>query len=149
MKKKLFIVFAIVLVLIQFYRPAKNQNPEISTADISKISNVPENVLQILKTACYDCHSNNTIYPWYASIQPVAWWLQRHVDEGKKRLNFSEFGNYSAEKAAKKLKQTAEVIEEEEMPLFSYTIIHRNAILNAEQKSIVLNWLQSHNTNKK
>ena len=100
-------------------------------------------VLLVLKTACYDCHSNNTVYPWYNTIQPIAWWLNRHVVEGKQHLDFSDIGNYTAKKAKHKLDEVAEVLEKDEMPLFSYTIIHRNAKLNDAQKQLLINWAKN------
>ena len=79
--KKSFQILLLVFIIIQFIRPAKNKSEGISNNDISKIYPVPENVQAILKTSCYDCHSNNTVYPWYASIQPVSWWLDDHIQE--------------------------------------------------------------------
>ena len=130
MKKKILLVLAIVLIVIQFIHPTKNQQTNILDSDITKVRSVPEDVQQLLKTACYDCHSNNTVYPWYNNIQPVAWWLNKHVNNGKKHLNFSEFGAYDEKKAKHKLHELVETLEKNEMPLFSYTIIHKDAKLN-------------------
>ena len=141
MKKKIsFLIIVALLVIIQFFHPAKNQSSELLVTDITKVTTVPDDVLQLLKVTCYDCHSNNTRYPWYNNIQPVAWWLNRHIIEGKQRLNFSIFGGYRSEKAAKKLRGIAKVIEKDEMPLSSYTLIHRDAILNEAQKELIINW---------
>ncbi len=143
MRRKILLSLLLVLIVIQFFHPARNQRTELLPTDITKVHNVPEDVLQILKTSCYDCHSNNTIYPWYSNIQPVAWWLSNHVNEGKEHLNFSDFGSYPVKKANPKLHEVKEVIEENEMPLSSYTIIHRNAILNDAQKKLVIDWVNS------
>jgi len=144
MKKKItFFTVVIILIVIQFFHAPKNENAEISSADITKVTEVPEGVLMILETACYDCHSNNTDYPWYSKIQPVAWWLNRHIVNGKRHLNFSEFGNYDLKKAKHKLVETAEVMEEDEMPLFSYTLIHKNAKLDAMQKQQLIVWAKN------
>jgi hypothetical protein len=97
----------------------------------------------ILKTSCYDCHSNNTVYPWYSNIQPLAWWLQGHVNEGKEELNFDEFATYNPRRQFKKMEETEEMITEGEMPLSSYTIIHSNAVLSASQKETLINWAKS------
>jgi len=143
MKKVLKIILIIVvvaLILIQFIRPAKNQGEEIAANQITAIQPVPENVQQILKVSCYDCHSNTTYYPWYNNIQPVAWFLENHVIDGKKELNFSEFATYALYRRYKKFKEIQEQIKEDEMPLFSYTILHRDASLSAEQKSTLINW---------
>lgn len=144
MKKKIaLIVILAILIIIQFFPASKNQNTELLASDITKVTTVPDDVLQVLKVACYDCHSNNTVYPWYNNIQPVAWWLNRHVEEGKEHLNFSSFGAYTAEKAAKKMRGISREVEKGDMPLSSYTLIHRNAVLNETQKQAVINWTKS------
>lgn len=143
MRRKILLGVMLVLIVIQFFHPSKNQRSELLPTDITKVYPVPEDVLTILKTSCYDCHSNNTVYPWYNNIQPVAWWLSNHVKEGKEHLNFSDFGSYPEKKAKHKLHEVKEVIEENEMPLTSYTIIHRNATLSAAQKKLVMDWVNS------
>jgi predicted ATPase len=104
------------------------------------VQNVPENVQQILKVSCYDCHSNTTYYPWYDNIQPVAWVLSDHIIEGKKELNFSEFATYPTYRKYKKFKEIQKQVKEDEMPIFSYTIPHRDAALSAEQKTTLIDW---------
>lgn len=143
MRRKIALSMLLILIVIQFFQPQKNQSSELLAADITKVTNVPDDVLHILKTSCYDCHSNNTVYPWYNNLQPVAWWLNNHIKEGKERLNFSEFGNYTFDKSRKKLRGIAREIEEGEMPLTSYTVIHRNAILDEAQKNLVINWAEN------
>ena len=140
MKRKIFLGLLLLLVAIQFVRPAKNQSTVISANDISKGYNVPESVNDVLKKACNDCHSNNTVYPWYSNIQPVAWWLDHHIDDGKKELNFSEFTSYSPKKQHHKLEEVIEMVKEGEMPLNSYTWMHKNAILTDAEKLTVSEW---------
>jgi Haem-binding domain len=140
MLKKIAIGLLVVLVIIQFFKPARNISSEKSTNDITNKYTVPASVQEILKTSCYDCHSNNTVYPWYANIQPVAWWLADHVNEGKKELDFSEFLTYSPKKAHHKLEEVNEMVKEGEMPLQSYTIIHQNAKLSEPQKLEIATW---------
>jgi hypothetical protein len=130
MRRKILLGLLLLLVAIQFVRPTKNQSTGISVNDISKGYKVPENVNEVLKKACNDCHSNNTVYPWYNKIQPVAWWLAGHIDEGKTELNFSEFVSYSPKKQHHKLEEVIESVKEGHMPIKSYTWIHKNAILN-------------------
>jgi len=139
MVRKILIGLLIVLVLVQFIRPAKNQSKDFSK-DITTVYTVPENIQTVLKEACYDCHSNYTTYPWYSKIQPVAWWLQHHVDEGKEHLNFSEFASYKPKKQARKLEETAELVEKGEMPLNSYTWMHAGARLSKDQAIVLANW---------
>jgi len=138
--KIIVLILIIGFIAIQFFRPEKNEGKEIATHQIAAIQNVPDDVQHMLKTSCYDCHSNTTYYPWYDKIQPVAWWLHDHIVEGKRELNFSEFATYPAYRRYKKLKEIQEQIKDDEMPLFSYTIPHRDAKLNAAQKSTLINW---------
>jgi hypothetical protein len=143
--KKIGYLLLAILIIIQFFRPVKNINTTAKAAanDISKAYPVPPNVQQILKTSCYDCHSNNTMYPWYSNIQPVAWWLKNHVDEGKREINFNEFSAYSARRQYKKMEEIIEQVKDDEMPLSSYTIIHRDAKLNPEQKLALTEWAEA------
>lgn len=141
--KIILILLAVGLIVIQFFGIKKNQSSGDQAMNISKQFAVPAEVENTLKTSCYDCHSNNTVYPWYASIQPVAWWLQGHVNEGKEELNFDEFATYNPRRQFKKMEETAEMITEGEMPLSSYTIIHSNAVLSSTQKELLINWAKS------
>jgi Haem-binding domain len=141
--KQLLIVLVLVFIIIQFFRPEKNISTGAAPNDITAKYTVPKNVQQILKTSCYDCHSNNTNYPWYNNIQPVAWWLKNHVDEGKRELNFSEFGTYRIGRQYKKLEEINSEVKEGEMPLSSYTLIHTGAKLSSDQKLAVATWVTS------
>ena len=134
------IILIIVLIAIQFIRPTPNAGEEIAANQITAVQPVPEDVMQILKVSCYDCHSNTTYYPWYSKVQPVAWFLDDHIIEGKKELNFSEFASYPIYRQYKKFKEIGKEVKEDEMPLFSYTVIHRDAVLNADQKLLLENW---------
>ncbi len=141
--KRTFQILLLIFIIIQFIRPAKNKSDEISSNDISKIYPVPENVQAILKTSCYDCHSNNTVYPWYANIQPVAWWLNDHIQEGKKELNFSEFASYRIGRQYRKLDEINKEVKEDEMPLDNYLWIHKYAKLDEQQKLALASWVVS------
>jgi hypothetical protein len=138
--KKILLVLLIVFIAIQFIQPARNTNGQVLPTDISKTVYVPENVQQILRTSCYDCHSNNTNYPWYNYVRPTAWILANHIKHGKKDLNFSDFGSYPTRKQQSKLKAIADQIKDGEMPLSSYTLIHQNARLSKEEKSLIIDW---------
>ena len=132
---------AFFLIVIQFFDTDKNIATVTSDNAIEKHYQVPVHVLGLLKTSCYDCHSNTTAYPWYNNIQPVKWWLADHVNSGKRHLNFDEFNSYSKEKKLKKLDEVAETIREGEMPLTSYTVVHQNAKLTDTQKSEIEQWV--------
>ena len=134
------IILIIVLIAIQFIRPAPNAAEEIADNQLTAVQEVPDDVMQILKVSCYDCHSNTTYYPWYSKVQPVAWFLDDHIIEGKKELNFSEFASYPIYRQYKKFKEIGKEVQEDEMPLFSYTVIHRDAGLSADQKLLLQNW---------
>lgn len=142
MKKIIYLLIA-VLVIIQFIRPDKNVNEVNASNTINAIVPVPENVQSILKTACNDCHSNNTAYPWYNNIQPVMWMMTKHVNEGKEHLNFDEFASYPLAKQYHKIEEVQEVIEKNEMPLSSYTLIHKDAKLTDAQKKIMYDWVNA------
>jgi hypothetical protein len=137
---KLLLGFFIILVLVQFIRPKRNLSAQTSRNDINLLYPVPGNVKAILKKACNDCHSNNTRYPWYANIQPVAWWLDDHVQEGKQHLNFSEFASYRLRKQYHKLEEVAETVEKGEMPLNSYSTMHKDADLTNQEKQLLIGW---------
>ncbi|MDP2412477.1 heme-binding domain-containing protein [Daejeonella sp.] len=136
------IVLLVILVAIQFVQPARNQSVQASTGGIASVISVPENVQAILQNSCYDCHSNNTRYPWYAGLQPGAWWLASHIDEGKAQLNFDEFGNYSKRRQLSKLKAIQGSIEDESMPLPSYTFIHKAANLSKTDQKLLKDWIE-------
>ena len=138
--KKVLIGVFIVFILIQFIQPKRNVSAQTSSNDITLVHYVPGEVKTILNKACYDCHSNNTRYPWYANIQPVAWWLNDHIQEGKHELNFSEFASYSPRKQYRRLEQTADLVREGEMPLSSYTLIHTDAKLTEQEKQAIYSW---------
>lgn len=127
------------LVVIQFIRPERNSSGDESK-NITTVFPVPAEVKNILQSSCNDCHSNKTVYPWYTNIQPVGWWLAHHVDEGRRELNFSEFASYPLKRQYHKLEEILEMVEEDEMPLRSYTLLHGNAVLSAAQKSTLMNW---------
>jgi hypothetical protein len=138
--KKILLVLLIVFIAIQFMQPARNKSAQVLPTDISKVVSVPKKVKKILQTSCYDCHSNNTDYPWYNYVQPAGWILATHIRHGKRDLNFSDFGSYPIRKQQSKLKAIADQIKDEEMPLYSYTLIHNNSRLSKEQKAIIIDW---------
>ncbi|NCU03497.1 MAG: heme-binding domain-containing protein [Chitinophagaceae bacterium] len=142
MIKKIFYVLIAALVIIQFIRPKQNIAAGPFPADVSTKFAINDNVASILKTACYDCHSNNTTYPWYANVQPVNWWLTDHVNEGKKELNFSEFAGYTAKRQRKKFNEIMDEVKEGKMPLKSYTWMHGNAKLTEAQKNALYKWCE-------
>ena len=140
--KKIFISAGILIIGIQFFRPAPNRSNKDSDADISKIVSTSDSVQVLLKIACYDCHSNNTNYPWYSNIQPVDWLLANHIRKGKNELNYSEFGSYSPRRQLSKLNGITNSIRDDIMPLSSYKLMHKNSILSTNGKELLIKWLQ-------
>ena len=137
------LVFLLILAAIQFIQPERNQSGRSTQpASIKTVLPVQSDVQFILQKSCYDCHSNNTHYPWYASLQPGAWWMASHIKEGKEELNFDEFASYSKRRQLSKLKAIGGAIEDESMPLPSYTIIHRNAVLSEKERQVLKDWIE-------
>ena len=145
MKKYLKILLWTVLalfVLVQFIRPEKNLSGD-TRHDIASVYPIPPDVQGILKTSCYDCHSNTTVYPWYNAIQPIGLFLNNHVVEGKRHLNFNDFTGRKIAYQNHKLEEVVEMVEEGEMPMSSYTLIHRDAVLSAAQKEALTSWAKA------
>lgn len=144
MKKKILLALLAILFIIQFIKPARNESND-ETYGVATKYPVPEDVKQILKVACNDCHSNHTEYPWYANWQPSAWWLNNHVKGGKKHLNFSEFTKLPIAVQNHKFEETIEMVKEKEMPIGSYTWfgLHPEAKLTDEQRAAITGWAQA------
>ena len=142
MRKKILLTLLAIFVIIQFIRPSRNISATVSEHDITKVYNVPADVQQILKISCNDCHTNNTDYPWYTNVQPVGWWMQWHVNEGKEHLDFSSFGSYTPKRQHHKLEEVVEQVKGDHMPLNSYLWIHKDARLTEAQKTLLMNWAE-------
>lgn len=142
-KRKWILILLVAFVLIQFIQPARNHSGQVLQTDITKMFAIPSNVKTILESACYDCHSNNTRYPWYANIQPGGWWLANHIKEGKEELNFSEFGGYSPRRQISKLRSIGNSIKDGSMPLSSYTFMHKDAKLTKEEQAQLIDWVKT------
>ncbi len=138
--KRILLILLIILIAIQFFKPQKNLHPLAQPNDISTLYPIPANVDTILIHACKDCHSNNTRYPWYNNVQPVAWFLDNHVRDGKRSFNLNEFATYPAWRQYDKISEVKKQINKGEMPLSSYTWIHKDAILTEAQKNAIDGW---------
>ena len=143
MIKKILLVILAAFIIIQFIHPARNRSEGPHPNYIGNVHPIPEDVKVILVKACNDCHSNNTEYPWYSKIQPVDWWLTDHVNEGKGHLNFDEYTHKNLRYQYHKLEEVVEMVETDEMPLESYTWIHKDAKLSPEEKNLLLGWAKS------
>ena len=138
--KKIVSAILLVFIAMQFIRPVKNRSNAVQQSDMLTHFNVPDSVAGILKTSCYDCHSNNTNYPWYANIQPAGWLLAKHIKDGKEELNFNEFASYSQRRQLSKLKSIQNSVKDGSMPLTSYMLIHADAKLSDKSKALLINW---------
>jgi len=131
----------VALIVIQFFPITLNESDTVPQSDFMVENQVPATIKNRLQVSCYDCHSNNTDYPWYSKIQPSAWYLEDHIQEGKDELNFNEWAEYSDRRKNSKLRSIISQIEEDEMPLDSYTLIHRDAILSDEDKTLIVDFI--------
>ncbi|MEL6810763.1 MAG: heme-binding domain-containing protein [Bacteroidota bacterium] len=141
MKKyiRYFLILALItLVVMQFIRPEKNSGGYESLVAFEAETKPSDEIKGILKNNCYDCHSNQTEYPWYAEIAPISYWLDDHVRHGKGDFNMSKWAEYSVKKRDHKLEELIEEVEEGEMPLNSYTWMHGN--LSEEDKETLIQW---------
>jgi len=141
--KRIAILLVVILVGVQFIPTDVNQQEEIPKTDIRHVYDVPDNVMNILQISCYDCHSNNTNYPWYSHVQPMRFLMDRDIREGKEELNFSEFGSYSQRKQKNKLDRISKQVKADKMPLPSYLLLHSNAKLSADDKQEIINWVET------
>jgi len=143
MKKKWYLVALVAfLLLIQLIRIDKKNPPVDLSKDLITITNPPVEIAKMIKSSCYDCHSHESTYPWYSNLAPVSWYLKNHIKEAREHVNFSEWANYKPDKAKRKLDACAEDIEEGDMPLSSYTLMHSNAKLSAEQTKLLSEWFK-------
>jgi hypothetical protein len=140
MFKRLLLGLLVLSVVAQFIRPARNLGVAEGPDFIGRKHPLPPDVHALLQRACYDCHSDHTVYPWYAEVQPVAWWLSRHVTSGKRHLNLSEFGAYNARREKGKFKATVELVRNGKMPLPSYTWMHPEARLTDAERKLIVDW---------
>lgn len=139
--KIIAIVLLVVFVGIQFIPSSRNQSDSVPETDFMLVNDVPENIQNKLQVSCYDCHSNNTQYPWYNKVQPVAWFLEDHIKEGKAELNFNEWDSLSTRRKTSKLRSIIKQIENGEMPLDSYAFIHRDARFSEAEAEEIINWV--------
>ncbi|WP_432411313.1 heme-binding domain-containing protein [Rasiella sp. SM2506] len=131
----------VAFVVIQFIPVNYNQSETVPQTDFMLVNKVPAAVEKSLQVSCYDCHSNNTQYPWYNKIQPATWYLEDHIKHGKEELNFNEWDTYSDRRKSSKLRSIIKQIENGEMPLDSYTLIHGDAVLSKEQQTEVIKYM--------
>ncbi len=141
--KRIMLVLLIALIILQFFHPKKNRSEGPQPNYIGNNFSIPADVKKILTVACNDCHSNNTRYPWYSKIQPVHWWLNKHIVNGKKHINYDEFTNRTVWYQNHKMEETIDMVKDGKMPLNSYTWTHKDARLSQDEKSKLTGWARS------
>ncbi len=141
--KRVATVLIIVLVILQFVPALPESSPEPQATSLLQNEKLPENVQSILAKACNDCHSNSSVWPWYAHVAPVSLWIGHHVEEGREHFNLSEWENYEPKKKAHKIEELIEMVKEEEMPLPSYTWLHSEAKLTMEERATLISYFES------
>ena len=143
MVKKILIALVLFLVIAQFFRIDKTNPTSDPQADFFAKVQTPDRFQQLIKNSCYDCHSNSTAYPWYTDVAPVSWWVKGHIKNGRKALNFSEWGTYKASKANHLLEECYEFTVETKMPLFTYTVMHPEGKLSKTDRADLANWFKA------
>ncbi|GLB49994.1 heme-binding domain-containing protein [Neptunitalea lumnitzerae] len=141
MGKKILLAIVVIVIVMQFIQPDKNISEEIPQSDFIVLNTPPAEVATILKTSCYDCHSNNTEYPWYGNVAPVSYILANHVNDGKRHLNFSEWGKYNQNQKEHALEEIIEVVEHREMPMTSYISMHEEAALTDTEVKVLNDYM--------
>jgi len=140
--KIIALVLLVCFVGIQFMSTELNQSTVVPKTDFLLVNNPPRDISTLLEGSCYDCHSNNTNYPWYNKIQPIAWFLENHIADGKEELNFNQWNTYSNRRKNSKLKSIISQVRDDEMPLTSYTLIHKDAKLSKSEKDLVVDYMK-------
>ena len=143
MKKKILIAIVLLLIVAQFFRIDKTNPPVVAENDILNITSAPENIKAMMKSACYDCHSNETKYPWYMDIAPISWWTKGHVNNARGSLNYSEWSSFSAEARKHKLEESALKVRMKWMPISTYLIAHPEARITEEEREVLAKWFES------
>lgn len=131
---------AVAAAAIQLIRPARTNPPENAAGTIEATLKPPAAVAGILQRSCQDCHSNRTVWPWYSEVAPVSWMVIHHVNEGRERLNFSNWAGYDAGEAHTLLERMCREVDGQKMPIYSYTFIHRNAVLRDADRQAICDW---------
>ena len=145
MKKRTKLILGgllLVVLLLQFTNPSLTNPPVLPGHEIGATNPPPPKVAALLRSACYDCHSHETVWPWYGHVAPVSWWLMDHIKDGRKRLNFSEWPHDDPKRARKRLQNIAEEVESGDMPLKSYTWIHASSRLTSGEREELTQWAE-------
>lgn len=142
MKKKILLAVIAFLIIAQFIRIDKTNPPVIAANDILNMTNAPDDIAVMMKKACYDCHSNETKYPWYMDIAPISWWTKGHVNNARGSLNYSDWVGYVGEARKHKLEESALKVRKKWMPISSYLWMHPEAKLSETEREKLAKWFE-------
>ena len=138
--KWIFAALVVVFVLLQFTSPPRTNPPVAPGHDLMATNPPPPEIAALLHAACYDCHSDETRWPWYSHIAPVSWLVADDVTRGRERLNFSDWPRALPERAAKRLERISEEVDDKDMPPGKYILLHPEARLTAGQREQLMHW---------
>jgi hypothetical protein len=144
MKKKIWIVLIIIVIAIQFVPTGRPDAISNNPNDILINNAVPDSVVSLLTTSCYDCHSNETVYPWYSYVAPVSWLISRDVNEGKRHMNFSEWESLDKMKKAEILDDLVDEVSDGGMPMLIYPLMHPEAKLTKADRQMIVDWAEAY-----
>jgi hypothetical protein len=139
--KYIIILFVAAMIIGQFFRPQKNLGT-VTPEHIFEQEKLPPEIKTMITNSCLDCHSNHTNYLWYHKIAPVSWMINNHIVEGKKKLNFSEWGKLNAFDKIGILGKICDEVEDGDMPIKPYTLMHKKARLSEEEKGVLCAWTE-------
>jgi hypothetical protein len=131
------------LVAGQLIRPARTNPPTNPALTLEATAHPPAAIVAMLDRSCGDCHTNRTRWPWYTNVAPISWWIIDHVDEGRRRVSFSEWGSYDLARQRKELDQICRRVGRHNMPLTSYLLVHRDAVLSDADRRAICDWTDS------
>jgi len=146
MKKIVFsllIFIALFIIIIQFFQPPRNDQSITGDDFFMQYQEAPAYVIEILNKSCYDCHSDQTKYPWYSRVAPVSWLLNKHVIQGKEELSFSKWGSLTIRKKLSAFNEICEVITDESMPMSSYLKLHKDAVISDHDREMICKWIEA------
>lgn len=143
MKRKILYLLLVIFAIIQFKTIDKTNPLAVPAQDFFAVNDAPSDVENLVKTACYDCHSHTSEYPWYSNMAPVSWWLADHIAEGREHMNFSTWATLDSSKVDHKLEEVVEMVGDKEMPMLPYMIAHNDAWLSQEDRDLLVGYFES------
>lgn len=144
-KRNIGIGIIVFLVLLQFVPVDKSKSPTDESKTFFTMTDPPIKVQRMINDGCMDCHSHEVTYPWYTNVAPVSLWIAGHIRNGRKKINFSTWGDYTSSKQRHHIEECIEVLEENRMPAFSYKVMHSEAKYSEADKQYLIDWFESLN----